>query len=274
MRWAHNSFERPPSTSTVEMRHTRPSRPCAHRPRFRLRLDQVQRGAMRVPDGVSGATGRRQARRREIRARERALPFRPILLRFHFAAAAVGERVSFLAPRIPLPGGFACVRLPGSASIAGTLSASVLALLAVACQSRPASTLQAQGASPQGYIGGVVQGASGPEAGVWVIAETKDLPTNFIKIVVTDDRGRFMLPELPSANYSVWVRGYGLVDSTPVQLKPNATDVTLQGGAGEDAAGSRQGLSRRLLAVAARSRPRRTSSRAPDRRATAWAPGC
>ena len=62
-------------------------------------------------------------------------------------------------------------------------------------------------AAPTGYITGVVQGAKGPEAGVWVIAETKDLATNFIKIVVTDDQGRFMLPELPSATYSVFVRG-------------------------------------------------------------------
>jgi hypothetical protein len=65
------------------------------------------------------------------------------------------------------------------------------------------------------------------EAGVWVIAETKDLPTPFTKIVVTDDRGRFMLPELPGANYSVWVRGYGLVDSPKVQAKPGATSLTL-----------------------------------------------
>ena len=49
-------------------------------------------------------------------------------------------------------------------------------------------------------IGGVVTGTKGPEAGVWVIAETRDLPTRFIKIVVTDDQGRFMLPELPKAN--------------------------------------------------------------------------
>ena len=70
-----------------------------------------------------------------------------------------------------------------------------------------------------GYITGTVQGAKGPEAGVWVIAETKDLPTGFIKIVVTDDQGRFMLPELPAADYSVWVRGYGLVDSKPVQTE-------------------------------------------------------
>ncbi|MEA2823556.1 MAG: hypothetical protein QOF03_38, partial [Alphaproteobacteria bacterium] len=62
-------------------------------------------------------------------------------------------------------------------------------------------------------IGGVVTGAKGPEAGVWVIAETKDLPTKFVKIVVTDDQGRFLIPGLPKANYDVWVRGYGLVDS-------------------------------------------------------------
>jgi hypothetical protein len=55
-----------------------------------------------------------------------------------------------------------------------------------------------------------------------VIAETKDLPTNFIKIVVTDDAGKFMVPELPAATYRVFVRGYGLVDSAPVQLKPGA----------------------------------------------------
>src|ERR1044071_8415672 len=62
-------------------------------------------------------------------------------------------------------------------------------------------------------IGGVVTGARGPEAGVWVIAETTDLPTRLIKIVVTDDQGRFVIPDLPKANYDVWVRGYGLVDS-------------------------------------------------------------
>ena len=66
----------------------------------------------------------------------------------------------------------------------------------------------------------MVQSSQGPEAGVWVIAETKDLPTNFIKIVVTDERGRFTVPELPPANYSVWVRGYGLVDSKPTPMKP------------------------------------------------------
>ena len=69
-------------------------------------------------------------------------------------------------------------------------------------------------------IGGVVTGPKGPEAGVWVIAETTALPTKFARIVVTDDRGRYVIPDLPSATYSVWVRGYGLVDSPKVQGTP------------------------------------------------------
>ena len=69
-------------------------------------------------------------------------------------------------------------------------------------------------------IGGVVRGPKGPEAGVWVIAETLDLPTRFIKIVVTDDQGRFVVPDLPKANYDLWVRGYGLVDSAKVKAQP------------------------------------------------------
>jgi hypothetical protein len=69
-------------------------------------------------------------------------------------------------------------------------------------------------------IGGVVTSAHGPEAGVWVIAETSDLPTKFARIVVTDDGGRYVMPDLPKANYSVWVRGYGLVDSPRVQTAP------------------------------------------------------
>jgi hypothetical protein len=69
-------------------------------------------------------------------------------------------------------------------------------------------------------IGGVVTGANGPEAGVWVIAETTDLPTRYIKSVVTDDQGRYVIPDLPTANYEVWVRGYGLVDSARMRAKP------------------------------------------------------
>ena len=69
-------------------------------------------------------------------------------------------------------------------------------------------------------LGGVVTGPAGPEAGVWVIAETSDLATKFAKVVVTDERGRYVVPDLPKANYSLWVRGYGLVNSAKVQSTP------------------------------------------------------
>src|SRR5687768_15625940 len=69
-------------------------------------------------------------------------------------------------------------------------------------------------------IGGVVTSVKGPEAGVWVIAETTELPTRFARMVVTDDQGRYLLPDLPKANYSIWVRGYGLVDSPKVKATP------------------------------------------------------
>jgi hypothetical protein len=72
-------------------------------------------------------------------------------------------------------------------------------------------------------LGGTVTGASGPEAGVWVIAETTDLPTRFSKTVVTDDQGRYLIPELPKAKYKVWVRGYGLVDSAKLDAEPGKT---------------------------------------------------
>ncbi len=72
----------------------------------------------------------------------------------------------------------------------------------------------------QDDIGGVVSGPNGAEAGVWVIAETTELPTRFARIVVTDDEGRYVIPDLPNANYQVWVRGYGLVDSPKVRGVP------------------------------------------------------
>jgi len=87
-----------------------------------------------------------------------------------------------------------------------------------------AAQAQAQGVAVDADdIGGVVTSAKGPEAGVWVIAETTDLPTKFRKIVVTDDAGRYLLPELPQATYKIWVRGYGLVDSQVVTAKPGTT---------------------------------------------------
>lgn len=94
--------------------------------------------------------------------------------------------------------------------------------LLLAVTASPSAQAQAS-RRPQGFIGGVVESSKGPEAGVWVIAETTELPTKFVKIVVTGDGGRFMLPELPNATYNVWVRGYGLVDSKPVTGKPGQT---------------------------------------------------
>ena len=72
-------------------------------------------------------------------------------------------------------------------------------------------------------MSGVVTSVGGPEAGVWVIAETNDLPTTFTKIVVTDDRGRYLIPALPKASYRGWVRGYGLVDSQKITTPPGKT---------------------------------------------------
>jgi hypothetical protein len=72
-------------------------------------------------------------------------------------------------------------------------------------------------------IKGVVTGPKGPEAGVWVIAETTDLPTKYAKVVVTDDKGRYLIPDLPKANYDVWVRGYGLVDSQKIKTASGKT---------------------------------------------------
>ena len=69
-------------------------------------------------------------------------------------------------------------------------------------------------------VGGVVMGPNGPEAGAWGIAETDDLPTRFVRSVVTDDEGRYVIPDLPQANYLVWSRGYGLLDSAKTGATP------------------------------------------------------
>ena len=71
-------------------------------------------------------------------------------------------------------------------------------------------------------IGGAVIGPNGPEAGVWVIAETRELGVRYIKSVVTDDEGRFVVPDLPTAEYDVWARGYGLVDSAKTKARPGS----------------------------------------------------
>jgi hypothetical protein len=98
--------------------------------------------------------------------------------------------------------------------------------LAVLLAAWPAARPYAQPAQPVAVqidnddIGGVVTSKSGPEAGVWVIAETTDLGTRFAKMAVTDERGRYVIPDLPKATYYVWVRGYGLVDSPKLKAEP------------------------------------------------------
>src|SRR5688572_15439572 len=96
-----------------------------------------------------------------------------------------------------------------------TLGAVIASTIAV---SGPVPHAQQPTSRSDAYITGTVESSNGKEAGVWVIAQTTDLPTPLIKIVVTDDQGRFTLPELPGASYNVWVRGYGLADSTPVTV--------------------------------------------------------
>ena len=129
----------------------------------------------------------------------------------------------------------------GGVGIAVFLAASLVRLSAGQAGSGPVSV-------DADDLGGVVTSAKGPEAGVWVIAETTDLPTKFVKIVVTDDRGRYLLPDLPKATYDVWVRGYGLVDSPKVKATAGKAAEPDRGGGAES---SRRGakLSGQLLVV-------------------------
>src|SRR2546430_13302836 len=105
---------------------------------------------------------------------------------------------------------------------ASYLSAAVLAFAALMMAAPDPLPAQQAGqvAIDHDDIGGVVRSPKGPEAGVWVIAETTELPTKYAKMVVTDDQGRYVIPDLPTANYSVWVRGYGLADSPKVRARP------------------------------------------------------
>jgi hypothetical protein len=104
------------------------------------------------------------------------------------------------------------------------LSYGAMAALAIAAYFVTRANVNGQEAAPlkiaANDISGVVTSSKGPEAGVWVIAETTSLPTRYIKEVVTDDRGRYVIPDLPKAKYNVWARGYGLVDSPKVETEP------------------------------------------------------
>ena len=113
------------------------------------------------------------------------------------------------------------MKFPNRLVSSSLLGASCAVLLVVSqTVPRASQTNSAQVSIDPDDVGGVVTGPKGPEAGVWVIAETDGLPTKFARIVVTDDRGRYVIPDLPKADYSVWVRGYGLVDSPKVRTVP------------------------------------------------------
>lgn len=99
-----------------------------------------------------------------------------------------------------------------------TVLARTLLIAAIA-----AAVTAAAAAAEPADISGTVTSPKGPEAGVWVIAETTELPTRFARIVVTDDKGRYLIPDLPNASYTVWARGYGLVDSPKIRANPGRT---------------------------------------------------
>src|SRR5688572_5786030 len=121
-----------------------------------------------------------------------------------------------------LTGAFAEVSIMTSRPLYFGVAAIGCAVLVAASYSGVADSADAARAG-ENDIAGVVRSSKGPEAGVWVIAETSELPTRFVKIVVTDDRGRYVIPELPRARYTVWVRGYGLVDSPKRRATPGIT---------------------------------------------------
>ena len=149
-------------------------------------------------------------------------------------------------------------------------AAVVVAALFVGAPSQPNAQTPAV-AIDNDDIGGVVTGPKGPEAGVWVIAETTDLPTKYAKIVVTDDQGRYVLPDLPKAKYKVWVRGYGLVDSRQGRCRARPRAQPDRGG-GAERRKRRPSTIRRSTGTRCCGFRRRANSPAPVRRATASIP--
>src|SRR5689334_18401944 len=145
--------------------------------------------------------------------------------------AAYTARLISTYPHVYFTGGLCMKTSTRSGLRTAFLCAAMIALFAGLGAYPSSALLQSQRnvPAPTGYIQGVVQSDKGPEAGVWVIAETKDLLTNFIKIVVTNDQGKFWVPDLPpQATYKVWTRGYGILDSTPMTMKPGTNSITLR----------------------------------------------
>ena len=89
------------------------------------------------------------------------------------------------------------MRLTNGSAMAFALAFACLASVSAQESGQPAPLIGAHD------IGGTVRSPNGPEAGVWVIGETRDLSTRFAKMVVTDYAGRFVIPDLPAARYQV-----------------------------------------------------------------------
>lgn len=126
-----------------------------------------------------------------------------------------------------------------------SLTLGLCTLTLAACGQEAAVPVTPQGAADapavtNDNISGTVTSTNGPEAGVWVIAETTDLATRYSKIVVTDDDGKFLIPDLPAANYQVWVRGYGLDDSAKVAAMPGTEGLALDAPIAASAASAAQ----------------------------------
>jgi hypothetical protein len=99
-------------------------------------------------------------------------------------------------------------------------------------------------------IAGVVTSNQGPEAGVWVIAETVDAPARFVRIVLTNDEGRYVLPDMPKGSYQVFVRGYHLNDSKRTKAWPGQQvyfGVTASSASGQSTQPRPEGVERNLV---------------------------
>ena len=147
--------------------------------------------------------------------------------------------------------------------------AAVLALAMFAAGARAQQNAVPAVAIDDDDIGGVVTSRFGPEAGVWVIAQTTELGTRFAKIAVTDERGRYIVPDLPKAHYQVWVRGYGLVDSPKVAAEPGKILNLTAGNCTEPRRGGAV-LSGDLLGLDDQDPGTRAASPAPAIKATAF----
>lgn len=148
------------------------------------------------------------------------------------------------------------MRLPASFAVFVVLSATLNGKPQVSTAvERPTAELTRPTPMDPDDVAGLVVSLKGPEAGVWVIAESRALPTKFVRIVVTNEEGRYVLPDLPNGPYEVFARGYGFVDSRRVKVWPGQqlfigvveAPATEDGGKGDPSALRPRGIERNLV---------------------------